>query len=233
MCNADSAKPKGVRLGYMGHLTLISEDVIVALQQLPPDLRHIISQLAPQPDWDDYVNGRYNETKKRDTSLLGGGKPVVAPGGNRGAQRWRVDEEDNSASTSALITHPENGNGSTNGMHEPKGVFRKTPSSRPVQNVDFGPAPMEDDEGGGGRLKQVTAFCLGLPSRFSPYSPLSSFSILHRRCSHQITMAQTPLTRTTKTVDGSVNRLLTSAAILCHLAADRVIADPCIRTGSM
>ena len=47
--NLYSEKPKGVRLGYMGHLTLISEDVIGALEHLPPDLRLQIGQYAPQP----------------------------------------------------------------------------------------------------------------------------------------------------------------------------------------
>ncbi|KAK0463504.1 SIT4 phosphatase-associated protein-domain-containing protein [Desarmillaria tabescens] len=51
----ESAKPKGVRLGYMGHLQLISEDVLIALEVFPP------------------------ETKRRDNILLGGGKPIVGP----------------------------------------------------------------------------------------------------------------------------------------------------------
>ena len=143
----NSVKPKGVRLGYMGHLTLISEDVITAMQHYPPDLRLIIAQLAPQPDWDEYVNGRYNETKRRDSSLLGGGKPIVAPGSNRSALRWKIDEADSSTMVSAM--RPENGGVSMNGMHEPlKGEFRRTGSGRPVResSADFGPAPMEDDE---------------------------------------------------------------------------------------
>ena len=53
----------------MGHLTLISEDVIGALEHLPPDLRLQIGQYAPQPEWDDYVTGRYKETKKKDVAM--------------------------------------------------------------------------------------------------------------------------------------------------------------------
>ncbi|KIP08741.1 hypothetical protein PHLGIDRAFT_363378, partial [Phlebiopsis gigantea 11061_1 CR5-6] len=88
----ESSRPKGVRLGYMGHLTLVSEDVIGALEHFPPDLRLLVAQYAPQPAWDEYVSGRYKETKKRDSELLGGGKPVVAGGMRAGA--WRVDEAD-------------------------------------------------------------------------------------------------------------------------------------------
>jgi serine/threonine-protein phosphatase 6 regulatory subunit 3 len=141
-----SAKPKGVRLGYMGHLTLISEDVISALQHYPPDLRDIITAIAPQPDWFEYVNGRYSETKKRDTSLLGGGKPIVAPGTVRGAARWKVDEED--TVTSTPLSRPDTNNGNANGVHEVKGEFKRASSVRPMRqsSADFGPAPMEDDD---------------------------------------------------------------------------------------
>ena len=79
-----SSKPKGVRLlGYMGHLMLISEDVITALARFSPDLRLIIIQYAPEPEWDQYVTGRYNETKEEDA-----GKTVVVRG------RMKVDEND-------------------------------------------------------------------------------------------------------------------------------------------
>lgn len=136
-----SAKPKGVRLGYMGHLTLISEDVIVALERFPPDLRLMIIQYAPDPEWDQYVTGRYNETKKRDTRLLGGGKPVVAPGTARSAARWKVDGEDPN-------TLQSDDNGTTSGGHEVRGEFRRAGSVRPSRetSADFGPAPMDDED---------------------------------------------------------------------------------------
>lgn len=134
-----SSKPKGVRLGYMGHLTLISEDVISALEHYPADLRLSIAQFAPQPAWDEYVTGRYNETKKKDTSLLGGGKPVIAPGAARNGARWKVDEEDSADSGSKA---------SGSGVGEIKSEFRRAGSVRPMResSADFGPAPMEDED---------------------------------------------------------------------------------------
>ncbi|EGO21202.1 hypothetical protein SERLADRAFT_452336 [Serpula lacrymans var. lacrymans S7.9] len=140
----ESSKPKGVRLGYMGHLTLISEDVIGAFEHYPPDLRLVIAQYAPQPAWDDYVTGRYNETKKRDTSLLGGGKPAVGAGAARNGARWKVDEEDNST---AATTAPGQGNGSILGTPEAKGEFRRAVGLRPMRetSADFGPASIEAD----------------------------------------------------------------------------------------
>lgn len=74
----------------MGHLTLIAEDVITALDHFPPDLQAIVQQSAPMGEWETYVKGRYKETKANDTRLLGGGKPVV---GSRSTQ-WKVDEDE-------------------------------------------------------------------------------------------------------------------------------------------
>ncbi|KAJ2921714.1 hypothetical protein H1R20_g15377, partial [Candolleomyces eurysporus] len=87
----DTAMTKGGRLGYMGHLTLIAEDVITALEHFPPELRLLIIQYAPEDEWDRYVTGRYTETKANDTRLLGGGKPIVA---SRNVSQWKVDEDE-------------------------------------------------------------------------------------------------------------------------------------------
>ncbi|CDO73666.1 hypothetical protein BN946_scf185014.g136 [Trametes cinnabarina] len=137
----ESSKPKGVRLGYMGHLTLISEDVIGALEHLPPDLRLQIAQYAPQPEWDEYVTGRYKETKKKDTSLLGGGKPVIAPSmRSGGAAQWKVDEADAIATAAANRTEQKEAT-------EMKGEFRRTSKTR-EGSADFSAMSMdeEDDE---------------------------------------------------------------------------------------
>ena len=143
-------------MGYMGHLTLISEDVIGALEHLPPDLRLQIGQYAPQPEWDEYVTGRYKETKKKDTSLLGGGKPVVAPAMRNGAAQWKVDEAD-AVTTAAVRTGAGAGAGAGAGVgagggtgerpavSEMKGEFRRT-SSRREGSADFGSMPMDDED---------------------------------------------------------------------------------------
>ncbi|KAG6330423.1 hypothetical protein ID866_8667 [Astraeus odoratus] len=132
------ARPKGVRLGYMGHLTLMSEDVITALEHYPLELRLTIEQYAPQPEWDDYVTGRYHETKERDMSLLGGGKPSVnAP---KAGARWAVDEEDAKPMSAGTTV--------TNGNSMLKGEFRRSVGSRPTRedSADFGPAPIDEDD---------------------------------------------------------------------------------------
>jgi serine/threonine-protein phosphatase 6 regulatory subunit 3 len=135
----------------MGHLMLISEDVITAMARLPPDLRLVIIQYAPEPEWDQYVTGRYNETKKEDSRLLGGGKPVIKPNtGARGVTHWKVDEDEmgmdvgggGSSSGSGGVGNSSNGGGS--GV---RGEFRRAASvGPPTLTADFGPAPMDDDD---------------------------------------------------------------------------------------
>jgi len=137
--DVESAKPKGVRLGYMGHLTLISEDVINTLEHLPPDLRLLVAQYAPQPEWDEYVTGRYKETKKKDTILLGGGKPVVAPSMRNGTSQWKVDEADTGTAPA--------GGAVDGGEQEMNGEFRRGPRTTREASADFGAAaPMDDDD---------------------------------------------------------------------------------------
>ena len=78
----------------MGHLTLISEDVLTTLEHSSPDLSLIIMKFTPQPEWNEYVTGRYQETKNKDTSLLGGGKPALSLTRPGSAASWKVDEQD-------------------------------------------------------------------------------------------------------------------------------------------
>jgi serine/threonine-protein phosphatase 6 regulatory subunit 3 len=136
----------------MGHLTQVAEDVIGALEHYPPNLRLIIEQYAPQPAWQEYVTGRFNETKKRDSSLLGGGRPAVTSTSRAGG-RWTVDEEDNGPSLSAAAT---TGPGITS-------EFRRSVTTRPSRatSADFGPAPMDDDDDHGAGPPQVSPISFG------------------------------------------------------------------------
>lgn len=126
----------------MGHLTLISEDVITAMEHSPPDLRLIMAQYTPQPEWDDYVTGRYQETKTKDTSLLGGGKPAVSLA-SRPGNGWKVDEQD-LGGTSALMPAAK---AISNRVEESRGEFRRSAAARREGSADFG-APMDEDEDG-------------------------------------------------------------------------------------
>jgi hypothetical protein len=122
----------------MGHLTLISEDVISALALYPTELSETLARYCPQPQWDAYVSGRFKETKDRDSSQLGGGKPTLAamrlamgseaiPGPSaRGAAGLNVDEAERLPSASGI--------GSSN-------------ARSPVQNVLFSHRNLDEEQG--------------------------------------------------------------------------------------
>jgi hypothetical protein len=137
LTNRNSASTKGSRLGYMGHLTLIAEDVITALEHFPPELRLLIIQYAPEEEWDRYVTGRYLETKANDTRLLGGGKPVVA---SRNISQWKVDEDEMSSDGA--------GGSSASRSGAMKSEFRRVQSGSelPRNTAHFLPTSIEEEE---------------------------------------------------------------------------------------
>ncbi|KAG5644039.1 hypothetical protein DXG03_009191 [Asterophora parasitica] len=143
----EAAKPKGLRLGYMGYLMRMSEEVLMALERFPPDLRLILIEYAPTPGWDDYVMGRYLEAKRKDARSLGGPRPTAAATAAKNGPRWKVDEGDSPLERPAAVTSTSaalNGAPSST-LSEPRGEFKRAGSARPVRNTaDFGP-PMDQE----------------------------------------------------------------------------------------
>ncbi|VUC22846.1 unnamed protein product [Clonostachys rosea] len=74
------AKTK-TRMGYMGHLTLIAEEVVKFTERHPPELlsETVLDRVMSQ-DWINYVEGALAETRERDNAILGGVRPEVALG---------------------------------------------------------------------------------------------------------------------------------------------------------
>lgn len=121
----------------MGHLTLIAEDVINALSQYPQDLVSQLYHYAPQPEWDNYVSGRFRETKDKDTSQLGGGKPNVATAGRAAEGEASVAL---SRSSSAGSLKFDEGDSSTAKAGTLDRSIGSSPAARPAQNVLFAEA---------------------------------------------------------------------------------------------
>ncbi|KAF7534472.1 hypothetical protein G7Z17_g13356 [Cylindrodendrum hubeiense] len=74
------AKTK-TRMGYMGHLTLIAEEVVKFTERHPPELlsETVLDSVMSQ-EWINYVEGALAETRERDNAILGGVRPDVALG---------------------------------------------------------------------------------------------------------------------------------------------------------
>lgn len=70
-----------MRLGYMGHLTLIAEEVVKFTERHPPELlsQTVLDKVLHQ-SWNDYVEHTLTETRERDNAILGGVRPDMAGG---------------------------------------------------------------------------------------------------------------------------------------------------------
>ena len=74
------AKTK-TRMGYMGHLTLIAEEVVKFTERHPPELlSEMVLDKVMSQDWINYVERALAETRERDNAILGGVRPEVALG---------------------------------------------------------------------------------------------------------------------------------------------------------
>ncbi|THY35290.1 SAPS-domain-containing protein, partial [Aureobasidium pullulans] len=72
----DAQKEKGMRLGYMGHLTLIAEEVLKLQDRQPPEvLGEQIMERITRDEWNQYLETTLSETRDRDNAVLGGVKP--------------------------------------------------------------------------------------------------------------------------------------------------------------
>jgi SIT4-associating protein SAP185/190 len=70
-----------MRLGYMGHLTLIAEEVVKFAERIPPEsFSQLVLDTVTTPEWMDYVEHTLAETRERDNAILGGVRPDVSLG---------------------------------------------------------------------------------------------------------------------------------------------------------
>ena len=77
----EAQKTKQIRLGYMGHLTLVAEEVVKFSERHPPELlSRSVMESVLNPDWIDYVEQTLSETRERDNAILGGVRPEMSVG---------------------------------------------------------------------------------------------------------------------------------------------------------
>ncbi|KAL4942519.1 hypothetical protein BDV06DRAFT_211789 [Aspergillus oleicola] len=81
----ETQKAKRIRLGYMGHLTLIAEEVVKFSERHPPELLSpTVMDSVLSPEWIDYVEQTLSETRERDNAILGGVRPDISIGHRQG-----------------------------------------------------------------------------------------------------------------------------------------------------
>ncbi|KAJ0424486.1 putative Sit4-associated protein [Aspergillus carlsbadensis] len=81
----ETQQAKRIRLGYMGHLTLIAEEVVKFSERHPPELLSpTVMDSVLNPEWIDYVEQTLSETRERDNAILGGVRPDISIGHRQG-----------------------------------------------------------------------------------------------------------------------------------------------------
>lgn len=79
MTSEKSQAQSKTRMGFMGHLTLIAEEVVKFTERNPPELlSDLVVDRVMSQDWINYVEGALAETRERDNAILGGVRPEVA-----------------------------------------------------------------------------------------------------------------------------------------------------------
>lgn len=102
-----NSTPRKPRLSYMGHISLIAEELVKFFARCPEDLAKLIHETYPQDQWDAFVDGSLRETRAKDSQPLAGGKPHPGLGGGMGSQSERSDSEsDDDDDTAATIGEP-------------------------------------------------------------------------------------------------------------------------------
>lgn len=100
---------KKMRLGYMGHLTLIAEEVVKFSERHPPELLSTtVMEKVLDKDWIDYVERTLSETRERDNAILGGVRPDMSMG-HRQAVLNAVNANQGFSNSSALANAGLNG----------------------------------------------------------------------------------------------------------------------------
>lgn len=70
-----------MRLGYMGHLTLIAEEVLKFTERHTEEtLSRSVLDKVHSEEWVDYVENILSETRERDNAILGGVRPDMSVG---------------------------------------------------------------------------------------------------------------------------------------------------------
>ncbi|KAH8596881.1 SIT4-associating protein-like protein SAP190 [Bisporella sp. PMI_857] len=109
---SDEAQTKNkMRLGYMGHLTLIAEEVVKFTERHPPELlSESVMEKVMNDEWMNYVEITLAETRERDNAILGGVRPDMSVN-PRQAVMNAVNAANNFTGSSALAEAGLNGNG--------------------------------------------------------------------------------------------------------------------------
>jgi serine/threonine-protein phosphatase 6 regulatory subunit 3 len=97
-----------MRLGYMGHLTFIADEVIKLFEGYPEAIVQDIKGVVDLDLWYQYCENELRETKERDCLPLGGDRPIEDDAAMREEEE---DEEELDVGTAPATQVNERNNG--------------------------------------------------------------------------------------------------------------------------
>lgn len=149
------------RMGYMGHLTLIAEEVVKFTERHPPELlsETVLDRVMSQR-WINYVEGALAETRERDNAILGGVRPEVAMGnramGGSGLGGGLTGLSGNTSSGSNALAEAGLNGGMEDNQDSGNGIGPFTISAGTLMS-GFGSSSDEEDEEGDGDEEDVNS----------------------------------------------------------------------------
>ena len=109
----ESELKNNMRLGYMGHLTLVAEEVVKFSERHPPELlSQMVLDRVTSKQWSDYVEQTLSETRERDNAILGGVRPDMSVGPRQAVLNAVNAAHGFGGNSSALANAGLNGGGS-------------------------------------------------------------------------------------------------------------------------
>lgn len=72
----EEKKDRGLRLGYMGHLTHISDEICKLMSKCSNQFDESVCEYINGEDWNNYISTSLQETRNRDRQALGGQRPT-------------------------------------------------------------------------------------------------------------------------------------------------------------
>lgn len=134
-----------MRLGYMGHLTLVAEEVVKFAERHAPEvLGQKVLEKVSNPVWIEYVEETLAATRERDNAILGGVRPDMHLGarvtglGSSQAQAFN----NNSSSTGQLSL----GGGALENIDLANGVNSGVGGGKEATSSGFGSSSDEEDD---------------------------------------------------------------------------------------
>ena len=128
----DAARRTHTRLGYMGHLTLVAEEVVKFAERHPPEvLGDAVVNKVTCDEWATYVEHTLAATRERDNAILGGVRPDAggaggAMGGGGGGVIQQISPAFAGGASNALANAGLNGGAGGGGTREDSGAVGRS-----------------------------------------------------------------------------------------------------------